>query len=61
MRDQMIKLKAVISPPDSVPRRISECLASNLPRTSLGPDPQFAADLKEIITENPASEPPRWH
>ena len=51
---------AVISPPVSVPRRISECLAADLPRVSVGPDPQFAADLEEIITEGSPSEPPQW-
>ena len=51
---------AVISPPVSVPRRISECLAANLPRTSVGPDPQFAGDLREIIAESSSSEPPPW-
>jgi len=57
MRDQVIKLTAVISPPDSVPRRIWQCLAVNLPRTSLRPDPQFAAYLKEIITEGSTTKP----
>ena len=56
----MIDLTVVISPPVSVPRPISECLAVNLPGASLRPDPRFATDLKEIITESSTTEsPPR--
>jgi hypothetical protein len=54
----MIELKVVISPPVSGPRPISECLAVNLPGASLRPDSRFAADLREIIAESSASEPP---
>jgi hypothetical protein len=56
----MIEVAVVISPPVSMPRPISECLAVNLPGASLRPDSRFAADLKEIITESSASEPAQW-
>jgi hypothetical protein len=54
----MIELTVVISPPVSMPRPISGCLAVNFPGASLRPDSRFAADLKEIITEAP--RPKRW-
>lgn len=53
----MVEITVVISPPVSVPRPISECLAVNLPGASLRPDPQFSTDLKEIITESSTTKP----
>jgi antitoxin (DNA-binding transcriptional repressor) of toxin-antitoxin stability system len=51
---------ATISPATLAPRRISECMAVNLARLSSSPDPEFAADLADIIRGNPAVEPPSW-
>lgn len=51
---------AVISPATAAPRRVSECLAVALARPSARPDPDFAADLEDIIKGNPAAEVPTW-
>ncbi len=51
---------ALITPVAHAPRRISECISVALARPSSSPDPDFAADLEEIIRGNPAVEPPSW-
>ena len=51
---------AAIVPAARAPRRISECMAVALARPSTSPDPEFAADLEDIIRGNPAVEPPSW-
>lgn len=51
---------AIIAPASHAPRRISECMATGLARPSSSPDPDFAADLEDIIRGNPAVEPPTW-
>ena len=51
---------AVIGPAAAAPRRISECLAVQLPKASVAPDPGFAADLMDIIRGRTTDEPPAW-
>jgi antitoxin (DNA-binding transcriptional repressor) of toxin-antitoxin stability system len=51
---------ALLSPVESAPRRLSECLAVRLPRPSASPDDAFAKDLAEIIRGHRSKEPPRW-
>jgi len=51
---------AIIAPVAHAPRRISDCMAVALARPSSSPDPDFAADLEDIIRGNPAVEPPSW-
>lgn len=51
---------AVISPANTAPRRLSECIAIARARPSVTPDPDFAADLEDIIRGNPVTEPPPW-
>jgi prevent-host-death family protein len=51
---------AIIAPAGHGPRRLSECIAVALARPSSSPDPDFAADLQDIIQGNPAVEPPSW-
>jgi prevent-host-death family protein len=51
---------AILAPAAHSPRRISECMAVGLARSSSSPDPDFARDLEDIIRGNPAVEPPSW-
>ena len=51
---------AIIAPAAHATRRISEFIAVEMARPSSAPDPDFAADLEEVIRGNPAVEPPEW-
>jgi len=51
---------AVFGPSNTAPRRLSECRAAKIPRSSSAPDSRFALDLDEIIAGNPSGEPPAW-
>ena len=51
---------AVIGPAVSTPRRISECLAVPLLRPSASADPDFHADLADIIAGAQTAEAPKW-
>jgi len=51
---------AILMPATAAPRRASECLAIQLARPSVTPDPDFARDLEDIIRGNPVTEMPEW-
>lgn len=40
---------ALLKPPDSAPRRISDCIALRVPRDSACPDSDFGMDLDEVL------------
>jgi len=56
-RDRTI---AVLAPAAFAPRRISECLAVQIARPSTPADPEFAADLNDIIRGHPLGDSPAW-
>jgi antitoxin (DNA-binding transcriptional repressor) of toxin-antitoxin stability system len=51
---------AILMAATAAPRRASQCLAIQLARPSVTPDPDFARDLEDIIRGNPVAGPPPW-
>lgn len=49
-----------MSPPESDPRRGSECLALLRGRARVELDDRFGKDLTEIVTMEPSEDRPSW-
>ena len=51
---------AEIGPSGQAPRKLSDCLALNLRKSSARADPDFGLELMEIIRGAATEEPPVW-
>lgn len=51
---------ALLTPVESAPRRLSDCIGVRISRSSSAPDSKFHDDLTDIIRGHPTGEPPAW-